>query len=153
MSGKLIAQIEINRQELLRITEQLAPLISKGSTVDLDVIETSAVAAMLHSFYTLIEKILESIAREIDHAVPGAGAWHRDLIEQSTQATASRQPVISEDLAGKLKEYLAFRHLFRGASIALMRWSKMQPLADRASETLRQFESELSAFLRNLPLS
>ena len=71
MSGKLIAQIEINLQELSRITEQLAPLISKGSTVGLDVIETSAVAAMLHSFYTLIEKILESIAREIDSRSTG----------------------------------------------------------------------------------
>jgi hypothetical protein len=110
------------------------------------VVETSAVAAMLHSFYTLIEKILASIAREIDHAVPTAGTWHRDLIDQMTQPTASRQAVLSEDLAGKLKEYLAFRHLFRGASIALMRWNKMQPLANRAGETLRQFEGELSKF-------
>jgi len=53
---KLIAQIEIDLQEFSRVTEQLAPLISKGSATDLDVIETSAVAAMLHSFYTLIEK-------------------------------------------------------------------------------------------------
>jgi hypothetical protein len=51
-----------------------------------------------------------------------------------------RQAVLSEELAGKLKEYLAFRHLFRGASIALMRWSKMQPLAVQARDTLRQFQ-------------
>lgn len=67
MSAKLIAQIELNRRELSRITEQLAPLISKGSTEDLDVIETSAVAAMLHSFYTLIEKYWnQSHARSIE---------------------------------------------------------------------------------------
>jgi hypothetical protein len=65
VSAKLIDQIELNRQELSRITEQLAPLIIRGSTADLDVIETSAVAAMLHSFYTLIEKILALIAREL----------------------------------------------------------------------------------------
>jgi hypothetical protein len=94
------------------VTEELAPLIARGRTADLDVIETSAVAAMLHSFYTLIEKILESIAREVDHSVPGAGTWHRDLIEQMTKPTASRTSVISQELAEKLKEYLAFRHLF-----------------------------------------
>jgi hypothetical protein len=148
--GNLIARIELNRDELLRVTEQLAPLVSKGSTADLDIIETSAVAAMLHSFYTLIEKILESIAREIDHAIPGAGAWHRDLLEQMAQPTAFRRAAISEDLAQKLKEYLAFRHLFRGASIALMRWNKMQPLANRAGETFRQFDEELGGFLRNM---
>jgi len=151
VSDKLAAQIELNRQELLRVTEQLRPLISKGATADLDVIETSAVAAMLHSFYTLIEKILELIAREIDRAVPESGSWHRDLVERMTQPTSIRQAVISEDLAGKLKEYLAFRHLFRGASIALMRWNKMQPLADRANETFRQFDRELSEFLAILP--
>jgi hypothetical protein len=68
-----------------------------------------------------------------------------------TQPAGSRQAVISEDLARKLKEYLAFRHLFRGASIALMRWNKMQPLANRASATREQFDAELSTFLRNLP--
>lgn len=129
------------------MTEQLMPLVIKGSSTDLDVIETSAVAAMLHSFYTLIEKILESIAREVDQAIPEAGQWHRDLIEQMTRPTARRQAVISEDLAEKLKEYLAFRHLFRGASIVLMRWNKMQPLANNANGTFRQFHRELSAFI------
>jgi hypothetical protein len=47
MSAKL-AQIGINRT--------IGPLVSKGASADLDVIETSTVAAMLHSFYTLIEK-------------------------------------------------------------------------------------------------
>src|SRR5271165_5062908 len=95
---------------------------------------------------------MELIARDIDQVVPGSGTWHRDLIEQMTQPTVSRQAVISGDLAEKLKEYLAFRHLFRGASIALMRWNKMQPLANRASETLVQFEAELAAFIRITPL-
>jgi hypothetical protein len=147
VSGKLAARIELNRQELSRVTEQLAPLVLKGASTDLDIVETSAVAAMLHSFYTLIEKILEAIAREIDQAVPDASQWHRDLIEQMTRPTAGRPEVISEDLAEKLKEYLAFRHLFRGASIVLMRWNKMRPLANDANETFRQFDRELSAFL------
>jgi hypothetical protein len=67
---------------------------------------------MLHSFYTLIEKILELIARQVDEGVPASGAWHRDLLEQMRRPTADRGAVISDDLAEKLKEYLAFRHLF-----------------------------------------
>jgi hypothetical protein len=153
VSGDPAALINLNRQELARVTEQLAPLVSKGSGSDLDVVETSAVAAMLHSFYTLIEKILELIARQMDEAVPTSGAWHRDLIEQMRRPTALRAAVISDHLAENLKEYLAFRHLFRGASIALMRWNKMQPLANGAKTTFQQFEEELAAFLRNRPLS
>lgn len=85
--------------------------------------------------------------------VKSAGRADRDLIEQMAQPNAFRQAVISVDLAPGLKEYLAFRHLFRGASIALMRWNKMQPLADRADEALRQFDGELDAFLQNAPPS
>jgi hypothetical protein len=40
--------------------------LQKAQTADLDVIETSAILAMLHSFYTLIEKILVLIGREVD---------------------------------------------------------------------------------------
>lgn len=99
VSSKLVAQIAINIQELSRIVEQLKPRILKGKTADLDVIETSAVAAMLHSFYTLIEKNMELIARDVDRTVPETGTWHRDLIEQMAQPNAFRQAVISVDLA------------------------------------------------------
>jgi hypothetical protein len=41
-----------------------------------------------------------------------------------SEPAAKRPAVLSEDLLPTLKEFLAFRHLFRGASIALMRWNK-----------------------------
>ena len=72
---------------------------------------------MLHSFYTEIGKILKIIAREWDCSVPAAESWHRDLLVQMSEVTAKRPAVFSADLLATLKEFLAFRHLFRGASI------------------------------------
>jgi hypothetical protein len=39
------------------------------------------------------------------------------------------------ETAAVLGEFLAFRHLFRGASIMLMRWEKLVPLLGKVDPT------------------
>jgi hypothetical protein len=102
---------------------------------------------MLHSFYTEIEKILKMCARAFDEKVPSAGSWHKDLLIQMSEATSKRPAVISAPLVEALSEFLAFRHLFRGASIALMRWDKLYPLIAKVDRTYDQTRSEIGAFV------
>jgi hypothetical protein len=49
-----------------------------------------------------------------------------------------------------LSEFLAFRHLFRGASIALMRWEKLVPLISKVDPTYHRTRNEIGAFVRFL---
>ena len=63
-----------------------------------------------------------------------------------SQATAKRPAVLSTGLVEVLNEFLAFRHLFRGASIALMRWDKLRPLVTKVDSTYEDARSELEAF-------
>ncbi len=100
----------------------MSPLIARTGEAELPVMETAAACTMLHSFYTEIEKILKLIALDLDKKIPSSESWHRDLLSQMAAATGTRPPVISASLVTRLAELLAFRHLFRGASIALMRW-------------------------------
>ncbi|HEY3457013.1 MAG TPA: hypothetical protein VGK64_20710 [Bryobacteraceae bacterium] len=116
------------------------------SNATVGVIETSAASAMLHSFYTEIEKILKLIAREWDRQLPSSDSWHKDLLVQMSQATATRPAVLSTGLIEVLNEFLAFRHLFRGASIALMRWDKLHPLVAKVENTYEHTRSELDVF-------
>ena len=92
-----------------------------SSDAAVGVIETAAACAMLHSFYTEIEKILKLSAREWDGELPSSNSWHKDLLIQMSAATPKRPAVVSAALVEVLSEFLAFRHLFRGASIVLMR--------------------------------
>jgi hypothetical protein len=101
---------------------------------------------MLHSFYTEIEKILRLIGREWDGQVLSSDAWHKDLLKQMAAPTHKRPAVISPGLVDVLSEFLAFRHLFRGASIALMRWDKLSPLLAQVDSTYRQVRQELETF-------
>jgi hypothetical protein len=60
--------------------------------------------------------------------------------------TQDRPCVVNEALAETLSEFLAFRHLFRGASIVLMRWNKLAPLVAKMDQTYREVEGQLNAF-------
>jgi hypothetical protein len=56
VSHELAVKIQLGLEELAIVREQLQPLISMSSDAAVGVIETAAACAMLHSFYTEIEK-------------------------------------------------------------------------------------------------
>lgn len=146
MSSDLPNKLRLGLAELATVREQFAPLICLPDT-SVGVIERAAASAMLHSFYTEIEKILKLIAREWDDQMPASETWHRELLKQMAAATAKRPAVLSPALVEALGEFLAFRHLFRGASIALMRWEKLSPLVAKVSSTYDQTEAEITTFV------
>ena len=59
-----------------------------------------------------------------------------------------RPAVITTDLVTSLGEFLAFRHLFRGASVALMRWDKLAPLLAKLDSLHRDVAEQMREFER-----
>ena len=146
MSVDLASKIQLGLEEFRNVREQMAPLIARPPDSKVGDIETAATCAMLHSFYTEIEKILRLIARDWDERVPSSGTWHKELLNQMAAPTNMRPAVITSDLVETLSEFLAFRHLFRGASIALMRWDKLAPLVAKVDQTYLQTREQLETF-------
>ena len=58
MSPDLAAKIRVGLEELAIVRQQFEQLLDIPADASVGVIETSAASAMLHSFYTEIEKIL-----------------------------------------------------------------------------------------------
>lgn len=143
MSDKLHKQIAVELQQLNRLLEVHQPLLDKCANEAPSEIEISALAAMLHSFYTGIENIFKRIVLESGEALPAGEAWHRDLLDLITRPGAARAAVISTPLRDKLREYLRFRHVFRQAYSFDLRWDKMGTLVLACVETLRLLEAEL----------
>ena len=81
--------------------------------------------------------ILKLIAREWDGQMPSPDRWHKELLNQMAAPTSTRPAVITSDLVENLGEFLVFRHLFRGASIALMRWDKLSTLVAKVNQTYK----------------
>jgi hypothetical protein len=95
-------------------------------------------------------EIFKLIALDLDRKIPSSESWHRDLLSQMAVAAEARPAVITPDLVVRLAELLAFRHLFRGASIALMRWDKLSPPVAGVNSVHGEVVRELNQFQRFL---
>ena len=102
---------------------------------------------MLHAFYTGIENIFKRIEVELGEELPPGDAWHRQLLRAMTLPGRNRRPVISPALEEALRDYLAFRHVFRQAYTFQLKWARMSRLVLGCEETLERLERELDAFL------
>ena len=131
---------------LRELLDSFRPLLEKLRASEPDYVEMSALAAMLHSFYTGIESIFKRIAEEIDDSFPSGLSSHAALLGQMAHPTDQRPPVISDDLRLRLRYYLDFRHMFRHAYTTEMKWRKMADLVLHCEKTLDRLQTELEAF-------
>jgi hypothetical protein len=150
VSDRLRAQVAVEREQLNRLLAAHRPLLAKCAAQAPDTIERSALAAMLHSFYTGIEHIFKRVAVECDGGPPVGDVWHRALLAGMTKPSSRRPAVISENTAQALRAYLDFRHVFRHAYSFELQWEKMAPLVRQCEKTLVRLESELDTFLASL---
>lgn len=136
----------VEREQLNTLLETHRALLAKCTVTSPDAIEISALAAMLHSFYTGIENIFKRISIEIDGGPPRGESWHRELLDRMTRPSTSRPAVVSASMRDMLRGYLDFRHVFRRAYAFQLQWEKMSLLVTECQKTLRQLESELDTF-------
>ncbi len=115
-----------------------------------DLVQMTALASVLHSFYNGVESIFIIIAKEIDDAVPSGDRWHRDLLEQMGMANEFREAVLPLPIQLQLQNYLAFRHYYRHAYSFFLRWEELRELVlpltavwDQTRTVLNQFAARL----------
>jgi hypothetical protein len=147
---RLRAHVAVEREQLRHLFNSHRPLLVKCDTIVPDTIELSALAALLHSFYTGIENMFKRVIVEGEEELPSGPVWHRRLLVAMTQPGPHRPAVISEPLAETLREYLDFRHVFRQAYAFELQWEKMSHLVQGCGRTLSQLERELDVFLAAL---
>ncbi|MGB7591871.1 MAG: hypothetical protein WCD04_03315 [Terriglobia bacterium] len=146
MWDRLREQVALERGQLHRLLDVHCPLLAKCAVSPPNDIELSALAAMLHSFYSGIENIFKRTTLELGDPMPDGESWHKELLDGMTQPTGNRKPLLSPGLRGQLKEYMEFRHVFRHAYTFNLRWDRMKTLVLRCEEALQLVEGELDRF-------
>ncbi|MFL6258303.1 MAG: hypothetical protein ACJ76Y_01220 [Thermoanaerobaculia bacterium] len=139
-------QIAVEESQLERLLAIHQPLLERSRTQAPNDIELSALAALLHSFYTGIENLFRRIAIEVDGGIDKGDGWHRRLLVQVGTSRDSRPSVISNELLERLQPYLQFRHVFRNSYSFQLHWEKMQPLVLHCEETFESLRAEMAAF-------
>ena len=137
------------REQLCRLVFGMHRLIAQCRTTAPNEIELSALAALLHSFYTGVENIFKRVTVELDGEPVRGEAWHRELLLRMKTPTPHRPALLSEELHDTLNEYLRFRHVFRNAYAFDLDWLKMAPLVLRIEETFQKLEMALVDFLKH----
>ena len=135
----------MERQSLDHLLEVHRALVVKCMATPPDPIETSALSAMLHSFYTGIENLFKRIAVHLDGGVPQGEMWHSRLLDSMMVTTPGRRMVIMREV---LHGYLTFRHVFRHAYAFELRWSKMAPLVLECERSWCRLKNELDEFVK-----
>lgn len=107
-----------------------------------------SLAACLHSFYTGLESIFESIATEVDGDIPRGDRWHKKLLTQmSTEIPQVRRPVITTVSQEQLEAFRAFLHLFRNLYTHKVKPDRIFLLAGELKETWKNVRTNLDNFL------
>lgn len=95
---KITSQIKFEINQIDKLFEAYQGLFIKCKENEPDIIETTALASVLHSFYNGIEKIFELIGKKIDKSTPQSKQWHRDLLIQMSKDLPERHAVISDKM-------------------------------------------------------
>lgn len=83
MVKKAVEQINFEIGQIERLFEEYADLLKQKEPT---LVELTAMASVLHSFYSGLENIFLSAAKGIDKDIPSGEGWHRKLLRQMAEA-------------------------------------------------------------------
>lgn len=136
----LIDELFMNYNELLARVQEKPP----------DLIELTALASVLHSFYNGVEHIFELIAKDIDEQLPAGDRWHRELLTQMGRMTSQRGKVLGKEQVEILADYLGFRHFYRHSYSHFLDWEELELLVTPLPLVWNQLKQEIVSFVDGL---
>ena len=150
MLERLLSEIRYEIQQLDGLFKSYEELLGRVRVREPNLVETTAVASVLHSFYNGVENLFIRISKEIDKNIPAGGRWHRELLTRMAAPGAVRPAVISTELARRLADYLSFRHFYRHSYSFFLDWGELESLALNLEGVWSRVKSELTQFVESL---
>jgi len=133
-------EVEIELENPDRLVKEMEDL-TRRFTNEPDFIQARAAGSIIHDFYCGVEKLFERVAVNIDGELPKGEEWHTELLSQMARPLVGiREAVINQDLLGKLREYLRFRHLFRHIYDFELKWQRFKTLSLSLSDILSELK-------------
>lgn len=140
-------KIQFELGELQHLFDVYAPLLQLSSQKVPDLIEKTALAQVLHSFYNGVENVFLLIAKAVDRRIPSGSLWHRTLLDQVAAATPERPAVISNGTKERLLEFLGFRHVVRHSYSTDLDAERMKGLALHVESAWNSVQQDVTGFL------
>lgn len=112
-----------------------------------DLVEMTALASVLHSFYNGLESVFVLISKKIDGHIPSGQKWHVEILNQMSVKTDTRKEIISIEVFEILKEYLLFRHFVRHSYKWRLNWEEFKHITLNAEDNWLKVKEQLNQFI------
>ena len=146
-----IARVKIEH-EISRIDKSLdsvKPLLDLCKTKKPQIIEITATAQVLHSFYNGVESVIALFFKHLNEKLPNDSKWHKTLFEMAFGNNSGGIKILDNDIKNELEKYLLFRHFIRHAYSSELDWNEMEPLAKRLEDIWVAVKSSFTKFIQN----
>lgn len=144
------AKIKI-RHEISRIDKLLndiSPLLNLCKAKERpNLIEITAAAQVLHSFYNGVESIIVLFFKHMNEKLPNDFRWHKTLLEMAFGANTRNIRILREDIKTEMQNFLSFRHFIRHSYSSELDWSEMGPLIRGVEAVWETIKSDFEAFM------
>lgn len=137
---------EISRIE--KLLNDVEPLLVLCKTKDPDIIEITAAAQVLHSFYNGIESIIVLLLKYLDEDLPHDSKWHKTLFEMAFGSNSKSMGIIRNDIKTKLEKYLLFRHFIRHSYSSELEWDEMDSLIKEITDVWKIIKTDFEKFVQ-----
>ena len=139
--------------EIFRIDKFLsdvAPLLNLCKIKEQpDIIEMTAAAQILHSFYNGVESIIVLLFKYLNEKLPNDFRWHKTLLEMAFGANLKNIRIFGDDKKEKLNNYLSFRHFIRHSYSSELDWKIMVPLVSEIEGMWQKVKIDFGMFIKN----
>lgn len=108
---------------------------------------SESLALKLHNFYTGCERIFQLIASELNGGTPSGYDWHRRLLERMTLPREEMPPILQQETAKSLREYLGFRQVVRNIYGFELDLERLEILLVRYRGVWQEVEGDLKVFV------
>ena len=143
VSGRIRQELADLERVISRAEHAMAA--ARRQPADQDFCVDSA-ALNLHDFYAGLERLLHTIAAQVDRSVPEGSEWHRELLRQmGVQVPNVRPAVLSVASVRALDEFLRFRHVVRNVYAFALDPGQIERLASRARPAFERAQTDLLA--------
>jgi hypothetical protein len=146
-----VAKIKI-KHEISRIDKLLGdvkPLLDLCKIKEPDIIEITAAAQVLHSFYNGMESILILFLKYKNEKIPNDIKWHKTLFEMAFETNSQKIKIINDEIKKKLEKYLLFRHFIRHSYSSELDWDEMGPLINEIDTIWKIVKNDFEEFIEN----
>jgi hypothetical protein len=144
---RLLAEIRADRSALTTRTDEIVDLCGPVPTGSRPRERTAALALALDRTYTVLESILERIARSLEGGLPTAQDWHRSLLgNASLRIPNVRPPVLREAVVKVADQLRRFRHFLRHAYAAELSVERLRKLANAWLAERSELDADLDEF-------